>query len=395
MHLGVILKQEEPLFSNIRDVPPDSIFGINDLFLKDKRKDKINLTIGILVTEDGFSAPILPSVKLAEEVLLKKQTTKNYLPIDGDDGYVLETKKIIFGDVDFSTIYGAETIGGTSALSILGEFLRNEVSDFISIPEPTWENHENIFKRLGFRIDKYPYPKAMLEHLLSLDDGSIVLIHAVCHNPTGMDLSQDEVRALVDVVRKKRLIPFFDSAYQGFGLGLDEDAFMIRTFLKEGISFVVAHSYSKSFSLYGERVGALFIHMKDKNLEPKIRRNIRSLIRVNYSNPPRHGALIVKEVLQDPKLKLMWKLELDQARERMNRMRLLFTLKLKEKIPNYNFDKIERGRGFFALLGISEDKALRLREEFGIYLAPKARLNLTALNEKNMDIVVDAIGRVI
>jgi aspartate/tyrosine/aromatic aminotransferase len=395
MHLGVILKQEEPLFSNITDIPPDSIFGINDLYLKDPRKDKINLTIGILVTEDGKVAPILESVKLAEKAITEKQITKNYLAIDGDESYISETKKIVFGETDYTKIYGAQTIGGTSAISILAEFLMKEVSSFISIPNPTWENHENIFKRFDFHVDKYPYPEGMFEHLANLNDGSIVLMHAVCHNPTGLDLSEDDILKLRELCIQKKLIPFFDNAYQGFKDGLDNDAFMIRKFLEKDMSFVVAHSYSKSFSLYGERVGALFVKMKDKTLHDKIKRNIRSLIRTNYSNPPRHGAMIVAEILKDQKLRTLWESELAFARERMNLMRMHFYQKLKEKIPEKPFDELRNGGGFFALLGLDDEASKRLKDEFSIYLAPKSRVNLTAINGRNIDRIVDAIRQVL
>ncbi len=389
------MEQEEPIFSKITDVPPDTIFGINDLFLSDTRQNKINLTVGILIEEDGKSAQILPSVKLAEAEILKASTTKNYLPIDGDSEYIELTKKLVFGESDLSLIYGAQTVGGTSALRTLADFCKNEISPHISIPEPTWENHENIFRRVGLTIDKYPYPNGMYEHLSKIPIGSVVLLHAMCHNPTGHDLTKREWEKLECLFRERKLIPFFDSAYQGFGEGINEDAFAIRYFAEKGHECLVAHSYSKSFSLYGERVGALFVLMKNKSSFDLVKRNIRSLIRTTYSNPPRHGAAIVKLILQAPNLRTMWEKELDGSRLRMQNIRKLFGMKLKEKMPSRQFPYLKEGHGFFCLLGLTDEQSDILRDKFAIYTAPKSRVNLTAITAKNIDIIVDSILRVI
>lgn len=390
------MKQEvSTIFSAITDVPIDTIFGINDLFIKDSRKNKVNLTVGIFIEEDGKSAQILPSVHLAEEEILKIADTKNYLPIDGDLEYVEVTKELVFGKKNLSRIYGAQTIGGTSALRILADFIKNEISDTIYLPDPTWENHENIFKKAQFTVHKYSYPEGVYEQLEATPDGSVVLLHAMCHNPTGKDLSSKEWEKLELLFKRKRLIPFFDSAYQGFGKGLDEDAFAIRLFLEKGHEYFVAHSFSKSFSLYGERVGALYVVMKEEGLKDRMRRNIRSLIRTNYSNPPRHGAHIVKLVLQTPKLRSIWEKEVEFARNRMQSCRKLFAEKLQKAIPkNKTFD-VGEGNGFFTLLGLTDSQSSRLREEFGIYLAPKARVNLTALTQINIDYVVESIAKVV
>ncbi len=390
------MKQEvSTIFSRITDVPVDAIFGINDLFLKDSRKNKVNLTVGIFIEEDGKSAQILPSVHLAEEEILKAAVTKNYLPIDGDLEYVNETKELIFGKLGLSRIYGAQTIGGTSALRILADFIRNEIADTIYLPDPTWENHENVFKRAGFQIKRYSYPEAICDQLSQIPDGSVVLLHAMCHNPTGQDLSNKDWENLELLFKQKNLIPFFDSAYQGFGKGLNEDAFVIRYFVEKGHECFVAHSFSKSFSLYGERVGALFVVIKEDSLIDLMRRNIRSLIRTNYSNPPRHGAHIVKLVLQTPNLRSIWEKEVEIARNRIKVSRKLFSEKLKSALPQKKFPYLEEGSGFFALLGLSDEQTYKLREEFGIYLAPKARVNLTALTKENIDYVVASIAKVI
>ena len=388
------MEQEEPVFSRITDKPADAIFGINDLFLIDNRKNKINLTVGILIDEEGKSAQILPSVKLAEAEILKTNITKNYLPIDGDPEYVELTKKLVFGETDYSCIYGAQTVGGTSALRILADFCKNEIGSRISMPDPTWENHENIFIRAGLIIDKYPYPIGMYEHISKLPCGSIVLLHAMCHNPTGHDLTKSEWEKLEVLFQEKKLIPFFDTAYQGFGRGLDEDAFAIRYFMEKGHECLIAHSYSKSFALYGERVGALFIVMRNRASADLIKRNIRSLIRTAYSNPPRHGSSIVKLILQDSNLRNMWEKELSASRCRIQKLRKILSIKLKGKCSHLKFPYLENGNGFFVLLGLSNEEAMRLRDEFAIYTAPKSRVNLTALNDKNIDLIVDSILRV-
>ncbi len=382
-------------FSNITNVPTDAIFGINDAFQKDPRKNKVNLVVGILIEEDGRSAITLPSVRLAEEEILKKNNTKNYLPIDGDLEYVNATKKLIFGENSPATIYGAQTIGGTSALRIISDFIKNELTSHISIPDPTWENHENIFRKVGFTIDKYPYPNGMFEHLSHLPEGTAVLLHAECHNPTGHDLSKADWEKLELLFRERKLIPFFDSAYQGFGSSFEEDVYGIRYFIEKGHECFVAHSFSKSFSLYGERVGALYASLQDPALLDLVRRNIRSLIRTNYSNPPRHGAEIVKHVLQTPNLRNMWEMEVDSSRIRMQNLRRAFYEKLHAKLPNHTFPHMKNGKGFFCLLGLTDEQASRLRDEFAIYTAPRSRVNLTALNSHNMDYIVDSIAAVL
>lgn len=387
--------QGDSLFSNIKEIPVDPIFGINDLFLKDPRENKINLTVGIFIEEDGGSAKILPSVHLAEEEILRISRTKNYLPIDGDPEYVEATKELVFGKGRGDAIYGAQTLGGTSALRILAEFIKKEISDHISISDPTWENHDNLFGKAGFVIDKYPYPEGMHDHLSRLPKGSVVLLHAMCHNPTGHDLTREEWERLEKLFRERQLIPFFDSAYQGFGLGIEEDAWPIRYFVAKGHECFVAHSFSKSLGLYGERVGALFIVMKDEALYDKMKRNVRSLIRVNYSNPPRHGAHIVKLVLQSKGLYEIWKQEVAHARGRMQSLRKIFAQKLYEKMPLRSFEHLEEGHGFFCLLGLTQKETDQLREEFGIYMASRSRVNLTALTAKNIDRVVESIKAVL
>ena len=351
--------------------------------------------MGIFIEEDGKSAQILPSVHLAEEKILQFSDTKNYLPIDGDLDYVELTKKLVFGEGNLFNIYGAQTIGGTSALRIIADFIRKEISNTISIPNPTWENHKNVFTKAGLVIDEYPYPESMYEHICKLPSGTVVLLHAMCHNPTGIDLTKSEWEKLEIVFRERKLIPFFDTAYQGFGIGIEEDAWPIRYFLEKGHEFFVAHSYSKSFSLYGERVGALFVVIKDKVLLDRVRRNIRSLIRTAYSNPPRHGAAIVKHVLHTQNLRLMWELEMTKARNRMQNLRNLFSLKLKEKIPEKVFPYLDEGHGFFALLALSQVQTDKLRDEFAIYTAGRSRVNLTALNSKNIDYIVNSIAKVV
>ena len=303
-------------------------------------------------------------------------------------------KKFIFGRVDGPNIYGAQSIGGTSAIRILADVIKEEITDRVSIPNPTWENHENVFGKVGFKIDKYPYPKGMFEHIAKLPKKTVVLLHAVCHNPTGHDLTKEEWQKLEKLMREKELIPFFDNAYQGFGAGYDEDMWAIRYFIEQGQECFVANSFSKTFALYGERIGAAFVIMKDQEVYDKVKRNVRFHIRTNYSSPPRQGAHIVKLILQTPKLFAMWEKEITACRKRMESNRKLFAEKLREKGVDVPLKEIEKGRGFFCLLGLNKEAELRLRNAFGVYTAGLSRVNLTALTKKNIDYVVDSIQSV-
>ena len=388
------------IFHGVTDVGMDPVFGLDEVFLKDPRKNKITLLAGVCLDEDGGAPKIYRAVRLAEKEIYEIESTKTYLPIDGDREYVTETQKMIFGDHHSDRIYGAQTQGGTSALNIGCEFLKDHVAEGICTSSPTWANHAQIFHRVGINFDYYPYWdgqfdfEKMVQHLKQVAPRTAILLQPMCHNPTGHDLTTEQWETLSNLFHEKKIIPFFDTAYQGFGHGIEEDAKPIRLMLEHGHEFIVAHSFSKSMGIYGERVGAFFIVMRDCAQRDKLARKVKSIIRTDYSNPSKHGAFIAKFILKKPELYQLWQDELKTIRDRIQNIRSVFSEKLSEKIPSKSFDYIKNGRGFFSLLGLSKEQVDKLREEHAIYMAHSSRINLAAINQNNIDIIVDAIAKV-
>jgi len=385
---------------NIRDFPSDPVFGIHEAFCKDSRKEKVDLSVGIFVEQDGFEPKILRSVFLSEEFILQMQRTKMYLPIDGDSHYLALTKRFIFGDlVDKYHVYGAQSVGGTSALHVLGTFLKNEISQKIILSDPTWGNHRQIFSFLNFHIKNYPYWKEgklffdkMCDFLFQEEAGSIVLLQPAGHNPSGADLSAEQWEELACLFLKRKLIPLFDNAYQGFHDDIVQDSFPMRLFIEKGIDCFVAHSFSKSFALYGERVGALFVATKEPFLEDRLRRNICSLIRPNYSNPPIHGACIVKHILRTPDLFHLWQEEFAHLRKRLQELRNIFVQELEREGVCRDFHYIRKGHGLFTLLSLTKEQVMQLQNQFGIYMTFDSRINIAALNQNNMAYVTKTLS---
>lgn len=390
----------ESIFHEIADVGIDPVFGLDEMFRKDPRKHKISLLAGVCLEENGGPPKIYKAVRMAEKEILDSETTKNYLPIDGDPEYVHETGKMIFGDMFKDHIYCAQTQGGTSALNIACELLKNNVASGVCASSPTWANHAQIFKRVGISFDYYPYWNGegfsfekMLDYMEELPSKTAILLQAMCHNPTGHDLSFDEWVALSKLMHRKKLIPFFDTAYQGFGLGIKHDAQPIRFMMEEGHEMIVTHSFSKSMGLYAERVGALFVVMKNQEMKERIARLIKSIIRTDYSNPSKHGSSIAKTILQSPKLREIWEEELESIRLRIRHSRTLFADKLSKRFPSKSYDYIRSGNGFFCLLGLSKEQVETLREKHGIYMTSASRVNLAAIHQKNVDVIVDALAQ--
>ena len=397
------MKQEHlsSLFCNTQPVEDDPIFGLNSKFKSDKRKEKLLLTVGFYSEGNRSTPRIFNSVRRAEEAVLKRYDTKVYLPIDGDPDFVDLTGQLIFGDhYSRRVVYGAQTVGATSALKILSEFIKAEVSDQICLSNFTWANHAPIFRRSKMDIDYYPYWSGkfdfdeMYEHLSQLPNKTIVLLQPSCHNPTGIDITMNEWEALSDLFLERGLIPFFDTSYQGFGSGLALDVEPIRYFFKEGHEFFVANSFSKNMSLYGERTGALYIVFNNAKLLKHVESNIKSIIRTEYSNPPRHGAMIAKMVLENHEDRRLWEEELDMARTRIRNIREEFFTKLSIAMPDRNFDHIKQGHGFWTILGINKEQVTELREKFAIYATNISRINLAAISHETIDYVVDSMSRV-
>ena len=371
--------------------PPDPIFGLQAAFQADPRPHKINLSVGVY-KDRALKTPILHVVKKVEGDLLHKESSKEYLPIDGDKQFLEHSGKLVFGAEWDKRIAAVQTVGGTGALRIGGDFLKQEGMESIYLPQPTWPNHPAIFKRCQLRVETYPYydrerQQLDLSYFEQLKENSVVLLHACCHNPTGIDPTMEQWEKLSKLFHAKKLFPFFDFAYQGFGRGLEEDAASVRLFTKAGHEMFVACSYAKNFGLYGERVGVLYAVTKTEERREKVQSQLKVIIRANYSNPPKHGALIVKEILGTPALKKEWEEELHGMRTRISMLREQFVKKT-------GFGFLKSRVGMFSFCDLSPQQVKRLCDEFAIYMTSDGRINIAGLNEDNLDYVAESIVRV-
>ncbi|MFZ5889904.1 MAG: aromatic amino acid transaminase [Myxococcota bacterium] len=395
-------------FSEIQLAPPDPILGLTEAFQADKNPQKVNLGVGVY--QDGTGkVPVLKVVREAEKRWYDKEDSKSYLPIDGVPLYNSEVKRLLFGSdstiVKEGRVVTAQALGGTGALKLGADFLKRFVPGAgLWISSPSWENHRAVFEAAGFAVNEYPYYDAqkqgvdfegMLAGLAKLPPKSIVLLHACCHNPTGVDLDAAQWSQVASLLKEKGLIPYVDFAYQGFGAGINEDALAIRAFAEAGAPFLVASSFSKSFSLYRERVGAITFVTESADEAKRLTSQLKRVIRTNYSNPSSHGAQVVGLVLSDPELRAQWETELTEMRERIQRMRGLFVERLAQKGVKRDFSFIKRQNGMFSYSGIGLEQVRKLRSEFGLYIVDSGRICLAALNEKNVDYVTDCIAKVL
>ncbi|MBM1189538.1 amino acid aminotransferase [Pseudomonas weihenstephanensis] len=396
------------LFSAVEMAPRDPILGLNEAFNADTRTSKVNLGVGVYCNEEG-RIPLLRAVIEAETIRVAQHASRGYLPIDGIAAYDQAVQTLLFGAesplLAAGRVITTQAVGGTGALKIGADFLKQlQPGAVVAISDPSWENHRALFETAGFPVHNYRYYDAathdvnragMLEDLNALPAGSIVVLHACCHNPTGVDLTPADWQNVLDVVKAKGLIPFLDMAYQGFGDGIAEDASAVRLFAESGLSFFVSSSFSKSFSLYGERVGALSIITQSKDESARVLSQVKRVIRTNYSNPPTHGASIVAAVLNNPQLRAMWEQELAEMRLRIRGMRLQMVELLAKKAPEHDFSFVARQRGMFSYSGLSVEQVTRLRAEFGIYALDTGRICVASLNQRNIEAVTDAIVQVI
>lgn len=380
--------------------PIDPILGLAQAFKEDPRPIKVNLGVGSYRTA-ALTPLILTSVKESEKKLLLNEKSKDYLPIEGDREYLKLSYELLFGRPLSEEVGAAQTVGGTGALRIVGKFLESSGLKKIHIPTPTWGNHRRIFTHAGLEVEEMPYyddKKHLFDFanfILSLEKmkgGSVVLLHAVCHNPTGIDPTLEQWKKILEKMKERELFPFFDIAYQGFGKGIEEDAEAIRLFREASIPMAVAMSYSKNFGLYGERVGALFFICKESGERERIMSQIKVLIRGNYSNPPLHGAAIVREILHNPSLKALWLEELDAMRSRIDLMRNSFTKALEKNSNDATFSHIAKSQGMFAFTGLAPRQVEQLIMKYGIYMTNDGRINLAGLNDDNIGYVVKAIN---
>ncbi|MCL4746229.1 MAG: aspartate/tyrosine/aromatic aminotransferase [Burkholderiaceae bacterium] len=396
------------MFSDVELAPRDPILGLTEAFNADSRPMKVNLGAGVY-SDDNGRIPLLAAVRNAERARLESAPARGYLPIEGIAGYNLAVQHLLFGQDSPVLAEGRvatfECLGGTGALRVGADFLkrlRPEATVWIS--DPSWENHRALFESAGFRVQSYPYYDAsthgldfdaMLARLGAIAGGSIVVLHACCHNPTGVDLAPEQWDRVIEVLQRRELVPFLDCAYQGFGDGIDADADPIRRFARSGLGFFVASSFSKSFSLYGERVGALSIVTENRDETARVVSQVKRVVRTNYSNPPTHGAAIVAAVLGSAQLRATWEEELAGMRERIRAMRVALVAKLAERGVKRDFSFVAAQRGMFSYSGLSSAQVDRLREEFGIYAVGTGRICLAALNSRNIDYVADSIAKVL
>lgn len=392
------------MFEKIIAAPADPILGLGELFRADPRTNKINLGIGVYKDENG-QIPLLDSVKKTEQYLLENVPNKNYLSIEGIAEYATGTQVLLFGAnseiIKNSRAKTAQTPGGTGALRVIADFLAKQTSvKTVWISNPTWPNHANVFKAAGLEIKQYRYYNAaehnidfdaMLADLGQAKPGDVILFHGCCHNPTGIDPTEEQWRTLADRVAEWDCLPLFDFAYQGFAQGLEEDALGLRIFTEKNQELLIASSYSKNFSLYGERVGACTLVAADSTIAETAFSQIKATIRANYSNPPTHGGAIVATILNNTTLRSMWEEELTAMRQRIHRMRQLFVNTLQEKNAKYDYSFIARQNGMFSFSGLNKDQVLRLRDEFAIYAVDSGRINVAGMTLDNMAYLCEAI----
>jgi aspartate/tyrosine/aromatic aminotransferase len=390
-------------FEAVPLAPPDPILGLTIAFHQDPRQHKINLGVGLYMTDD-LKTPVLASVKSAESLLLDSEKSKEYLPIDGDRHYLESMGLMVFGKEIWTKEKGRiaafQTVGGTGALKIGGTFLKEEREQDIYISTPTWPNHQGVFSNCGLKVENYPYYDtkkhqvdfenwiACLEKLTS---GTVVVMHAACHNPTGCDPTLEQWETLSALFKNKNLIAFFDFAYQGLGRGIEEDAEAIRHFAKNGLEIFVAVSNAKNLSIYGERAGCLFIVAKTEKIAGHVSSRVKQMIRVNYSNPPMHGAKVAACILSSSSLRRRWEDELKEMRERIHLLRLELAKNLAAKSKRVDYSYLRKGNGMFCYTGLTQMQVGRMIKEYAIYLPNDGRINICGLNQNNLDDVVNAI----
>ena len=396
------------LFSAIEMAPRDPILGLIEQFSADSNPNKVNLGVGVYYDDSG-KLPLLKCVQAAEAQIMGTPKARGYLPIDGIAAYDGAVKGLVFGTnseaVQSDRVATIQAIGGTGGLKVGADFLRRlGTSDTVLISDPSWENHRALFTAAGFQVGTYPYYDAdkrginfegMLAGLKAAAAGTVVVLHACCHNPTGYDITPEQWDQVVAVVKEKQLTPFLDMAYQGFGFGIQEDGAVIQKFVDAGLTVLVSTSFSKSFSLYGERVGALSVLCTDKAEAAKVLSQLKITIRTNYSNPPIHGGSVVATVLGTPELRAQWEVELAEMRDRIKTMRKTLVDGLKAAGVTQDMSFITQQIGMFSYSGLTKDQMVRLRTEFGVYGTDTGRMCVAAMNSKNIDHVCRSVAAVV
>ena len=390
-------------FEQVPEGAPDPVFGLLGAFNEDPRPHKLSLMVGT------YKDPFLRNTMLPvlREVQKKKQLLDefaDYLPIDGSPEFCDLIGELCFGQSIWKKIgervYSTQSVGGTGALRVGADFIAREVGRTIWIPQPTWPNHRTVFERAGFTVQNLPYydskshsfnREGYFGAIRALAPKSVVLFHTSCHNPTGCDPSHRDWNELADLCQERELLPFFDTAYQGFGLGIEQDTYPVRHFAEKGLDFLVAYSCSKNFSLYCQRVGALFVVTSNPSIQSKVGSQVKRIIRSLYSNPPAHGALMVAEILKNREWNGIWRDEVDEMRSRISSMREKLIEKIEAKSRSIDFSFIRNHKGMFSYLDLSKNQVDRLIEEFGVYTLDSGRINVAGLNEQNIDYFVESL----
>ncbi|MDP3620152.1 MAG: amino acid aminotransferase [Ramlibacter sp.] len=396
------------LFTAVEMAPRDPILGLNEQFNADTHPYKVNLGVGVYYDDNG-KLPLLECVKAAEKQMMEDPKARGYLPIDGIAAYDAAVKNLVFGaesePVKSGRVATVQAIGGTGGLKIGADFLKKLNPDAkVLISDPSWENHRALFAQAGFTVETYPYYDAakrgvdfdgMLKALDSAPEGTVVVLHACCHNPTGYDITPEQWEKVIATTKARNLVPFLDMAYQGFGHGIEEDGAVIGRFVASGQNIFVSTSFSKSFSLYGERVGALSVLCQDKEECGRVLSQLKIMIRTNYSNPPIHGGQVVAMVLNTPELRAIWEQELGNMRTRIKQMRVALVQKLKDAGVKQDMSFITQQIGMFSYSGLTKDQMVRLRNEFGVYGTDTGRMCVAAMNSQNVDHVCASIAKVL
>jgi len=396
------------LLAAVELAPRDPILGVTEAFNADTRASKVNLGVGVYYDDNG-KIPLLGSVKDAEREIAAQAAPRGYLPIDGIAAYDKSVQALVFGAdsecVASDRVVTVQALGGTGGLKLGADFLRKFAPGAqVWISDPSWENHRALFEGAGFVVNTYPYYAAatrgldfegMRAALEAAPPGSIFVLHACCHNPTGVDPSLEQWDTIIEVVRRRGLLPFLDIAYQGFADGIDDDGIVVRRFAASPGPLFVSNSFSKSFSLYGERIGALSVVSASRDEAARVLSQLKRVVRANYSTPPTHGGQIVASVLAKAERRAQWEAELAAMRERIRAMRKLLREKLEQRVPGRDFSYITRQRGMFSYTGLSKDQVTRLREEFSVYAVDTGRICVAALNTRNIDYVAGAIAAVL
>ncbi|NWK56927.1 aspartate/tyrosine/aromatic aminotransferase [Verrucomicrobiaceae bacterium N1E253] len=396
------------MFENIPQAAPDPILGLTEVYNADPNPEKINLGVGIYQDEQG-KTPVLTSVKRAEDLILKQEQSKSYLPIPGSPDYAKAVQTLLFGEDSAlrseGRLFTAHTPGGTGALRVAGEFLKTKTdADTVWLTVPTWPNHGPIFQAAGMKVETFAWfnaethsfdADAALAAIEQIPEGDVIVLHGCCHNPTGCDPTAEQWRQIAEAVSRRGLMPVMDFAYQGFATGIEEDAVGLRIVAEVCPELIICSSFSKNFGLYRERTGAVTFVTKDADTQGRLASQAKLVVRTNYSNPPSHGGSIVATIFSDQELIAQWHEDLKEMRERLNGMRSLLVSNMASLQSARDFSFVEQQRGMFSMLGLSKEQVAEMGEKHSIHMVGSSRINLAGLSTSNIERFCQALASVL